>query len=203
MHGKRLRSDTGTDDPFPDIGGLYPSASLVRHRSERLIFAFPQNGATPAKFTADIFCRQTDQFEPRHGEMPAVPPHPEAPVARRARHVMIRRPIVANLVDETGPQPNRIRKIDAGDCTGSIRLSPDPVSRKGKRGIGKTCSPPAAEFVRITALRRGVLRVELSSHVTIDITWQSSLQRAARQKNIVAFLDGRRRQKHLTQSGND
>src|SRR5262249_46525655 len=108
MHGKGVRLDCGTEYPFSDIGGLHPSASVARHRGERLVLAFPHHGATPAELAADIVRRQTDHFEPGHREMPAMPTHPEASVARRARHVMIRRPIITQLVDEAGPQPDRI-----------------------------------------------------------------------------------------------
>src|SRR4029077_6608114 len=108
MHGKRVRFDTAAEYAFSDIGRLHSSASVAGHRSEVLALAFPHNRATPAEFAADICRRQTDHFEPRHGESPAMPPHPETPVACGAFHVVIRRPTVAKLVDKAGPQPNRI-----------------------------------------------------------------------------------------------
>src|SRR5215831_7752416 len=58
MHGKRARFDPGTEYPFPDIVGLHPSASLVRHRSERLVLAFPHDRAAPTELAVYILRRQ-------------------------------------------------------------------------------------------------------------------------------------------------
>src|SRR6185295_19495840 len=69
MHGKRVRFETAAEYAFSNIGRLHSSASVTGHRSEMLALAFPHDRAAPAEFAADIPRRQTDHFEPRHGEI--------------------------------------------------------------------------------------------------------------------------------------
>ncbi len=132
IHGERGRLDGDADNAPAGIGGLDGAAAAAGPAGEMLAGAFPQQFAAPAQFAAGIGRRQAHHFKPRHGEVPAVQAHPERTAAPRALHVAGHAPIVAELVDEAEPQPNRIGEIEFGDGTRISRLVKNPVGGKRK-----------------------------------------------------------------------
>ena len=152
---------------------------------------------TPAQFASGIGRWQADHLEPRHCDMPAIPTHPEAPVTLRAAHVGIAGPVIAELVDEPEVQPNRV-----GNCLGRVRV----------REYFGACQIPSAENAKVESggpwLRqqpncfgshrfRRILRIERGRQMTIDVSRQNRVPAPGWQKDIVPFLNARRRQKCL------
>jgi hypothetical protein len=135
--------------------------------------------------------------------MPAVQAHPESSVAGGPPHIAFGGPVVTQLVDEAEPLPDRIGKIERGDRARKICFTPDAIGGKGKNRIGQTVVLPAAGFTGIAALSRRILGIELPCHVTIDISREFSFEGRARQKNVMALLDGWRRQDRLSRNARD
>jgi hypothetical protein len=117
-HGQRVRLDRDPKNPPAGVGGLNGAAALTGPQCKMFARAFPHHLATPAQLAADIGRRQANHFVPRHGEMPAREPHPEASVAIRAMDIGRGGvPVVAVLIGEAEPQPNRIGEIELGHRT--------------------------------------------------------------------------------------
>jgi hypothetical protein len=196
-HGERVGNDRKAENPSTRVSRLYCAASFTRPTREALIFTFPHHGAAPAQRAADVTGRNTDHLEPRHREMPAMPAHPEPAVTRRARHIVAACPVVSPVIDEAEPQPDGVVKIERrcrARCGGP---APGTVSRKSERPIGKPALLPAAGLLRIAASRGRILRVKLGKHLAVDVGGQRFLERGTGQKDIVPFLDPRRRKKLL------
>ncbi len=121
-----------------------------------------------------------------------------AAVARRAPDIAHQRiPVVAVLVDEPDPQPDRIGEIEARDPARKRRAVEHAVGGKRKCAIGKALPAPAAVGRGIAALRRRIAGVEFGEHQPESFRRQPRFQRAARtihQEDVVAFLDTRERQ---------
>ena len=91
---------------------------------------------------------------------------PEARVARGALNIADAGiPVVAALVDEPKPQPDRIGKIDAGDAP-RLRGAMIKCRRRRRRraAAGKPSPAPAPSYSRIAAARRGIAGIEFFGH---------------------------------------
>ena len=129
----------------PASAGSMVRQPSPRHREKCSSGAFPHHLAAPAQLAADHRRRQADHLEPRHGEMPAMQPHPEAPVALGALHVASPVPVVTGLVDEAEPQPHRIGKIEPVTERDKSDLWKMPSAEKAKARSGNPplCQQPA------------------------------------------------------------
>src|SRR5262249_9129502 len=136
--------------------------------------------------------RQAHHLEPLREERPSAQTHPETPVTLKALHMTDLIPIVANLIDEPEPQPNRIREGELGYRTRQGRLVKNSVGGTCKKPRRKTLSQRTTGRIGITASSGRILRVEFSRKSSINFRRQLTLQdlhRPPRQKYIVAFLD--------------
>ena len=126
-----------------------------------------------------------------------------AALARGAGDVAhLRIPVVAVLVDEPEPQPDRIGKVDSAHASRYRLAVVDAVGGKREGLPRKRLAAPAAVLLGIAAPRRRVFGVELGRHQPKGRRRQRSLERAARaidEKDVVPFLDARRREPHLRQ----
>ena len=198
-HRQRLR-DRHAEDAPPHVIRRERAAlhGRVRDRLEALVRAFPQHLAPPAQRAADERGGEAIHHEPRHLQPPAMDQCERVALARRARDVAdLRIPVVAVLVDEPEAQPHRIGKIDPAHAPRQRRAVVDAVGRKGEGLARKRLAAPAALLLGVAASRRRILGVELRGHEPKGCGRQRGFERAARavdQKDVVPFLDARRRE---------
>src|SRR5262249_22522576 len=124
--------------------------------------------------------------------MPSSQAHPEPPVTLKALHIADVIPIVADLIDEPEPQPNRIVEVELGHRTRQCRHVKNSVGGKCKNPLRKTLTQPTTGPIGIAASSGRILRVEFSRQASITFRRQLTLQdlhRSPGQKYIVAFLD--------------